>query len=60
MKKAKKPSAAKKKAAKPVAKKTAKPAARTSSRPAAKPSAGSYTPQPIQGIGWAPFRYPLS
>jgi hypothetical protein len=60
MKKAKKPSAAKKQAAKPVAKKTAKPAARTSSRPAAKPSAGSYTPQPIQGIGWAPFRYPLS
>jgi hypothetical protein len=21
--------------------------------------AGKYTPTPIQGIGWAPFRYPL-
>ena len=21
---------------------------------------GTYTPTPIQGIGWAPFRYPLS
>jgi outer membrane biosynthesis protein TonB len=60
-KKAKK--AAPKKAAKPVAKKkSAKPAAaKTASRPAAKPAdVGSYTPQPIQGMGWAPFRYPLS
>ena len=60
MKKMKRPSATKKKAAKPAAKKTAKPAARSSSRPAAKPGTGGYTPQPIQGIGWAPFRYPLS
>jgi hypothetical protein len=22
------------------------------------PGAGKYTPTPIQGIGWAPFRYP--
>jgi hypothetical protein len=61
MKKAKKPSATKKKATKPAAKKTAKPVAKTSARPvAARSSAGTYTPQPIQGIGWAPFRYPLS
>jgi hypothetical protein len=23
-------------------------------------TAKTYTPTPIQGIGWAPFRYPLS
>jgi len=28
-------------------------------KPAAKPAAKAYTPQPIQGVGWAPFRYPL-
>jgi hypothetical protein len=32
---------------------------KTASRPAAK-TAKVYTPSPIQGIGWAPFRYPLS
>jgi len=49
------------------AKKTAarKPAAKakaTSKKPAPrKPTAKAktYTPTPIQGIGWAPFRYPL-
>ena len=61
--KKKKASPAKKRAAKPAAKK--KPAAKASARPAAKRSAsgtsggGTYTPQPIQGMGWAPFRYPL-
>jgi hypothetical protein len=38
-----------------------KAAARKSSpaRESAKSGAGTYTPQPIQGMGWAPFRYPL-
>ena len=58
MKKAKK-SPTKKKAAKPAAKKSAPAAAKRASKPAAKrASGGSYTPPPIQGIGWAPFRYP--
>jgi hypothetical protein len=57
--------AATKKPARPVAKaKTAKPspAARKAgpAREPKKPPAGTYTPQPIQGIGWAPFRYPLT
>jgi hypothetical protein len=26
----------------------------------AKSTVGTYQPRPIQGIGWAPFRYPLS
>ncbi|MBM3217387.1 MAG: hypothetical protein FJZ38_01670 [Candidatus Rokubacteria bacterium] len=48
--------AAPKKSSRPVPKaKTAKPA-----RQPAKSSPGTYTPRPIQGIGWAPFRYPLS
>jgi hypothetical protein len=69
MKKTAKKSPAAKKKAKPAvkaaAKKSAKPApkARTAAKPAtklaAKPDAGTYTPQPIQGVGWAPFRYPL-
>jgi hypothetical protein len=70
MKKSAKKSPAKK-AAKPAAKKSASTAAKAkatpaakakpaASRPAARPDAGAYTPQPIQGIGWAPFRYPLS
>ena len=51
-----------KKAAKAVAKKSAKkpaPKAKAAPAPAAKSSGGTYKPQPIQGIGWAPFRYPL-
>ena len=62
---AKKSSAKKKPAAKAAAKKSVKkpaaaPKAKAAPAPAAKPSGGAYTPQPIKGIGWAPFRYPLS
>jgi hypothetical protein len=32
-----------------------KPAAK---KPAARRQAVSYTPKPLQGNGWAPFRYP--
>ena len=41
---------------KPAAKKASagKPAAKASSRKVA-----AYTPKPVEGIGWAPFRYPL-
>ena len=60
MKTMKKKTTAKKPAAKAAPKNAAKPAAKTVTRPAAKTaSAGSYTPQAIEGIGWAPFRYPL-
>jgi hypothetical protein len=43
-------------AKKPAAKKAAarKPAAKASSR-----KVSTYTPKPVEGIGWAPFRYPL-
>jgi hypothetical protein len=43
----------KKKSSKTAARKAAakKPAAR-------KQAAGTYTPKPVQGDGWAPFRYP--
>ena len=58
---AKKKAAQKKISKKPVAKKPAvkkasarKPAAKASSRKVA-----AYTPKPVEGIGWAPFRYPL-
>jgi hypothetical protein len=53
--------AATKKPSRPVAKASSaksKPAARKPAAPA-KPGGGTYTPQPIQGIGWAPFRYPV-
>jgi hypothetical protein len=54
--------AKKKPAAKaPAAKKTkAKPESRTSAAPAPETTkrTGTYTPSPVQGIGWAPFRYP--
>jgi hypothetical protein len=32
-----------------------KPAAK---KPAARKQAATYTPKPVQGDGWAPFRYP--
>ena len=48
---AKKP-ATKQPAAKPAAKKGASRSASTGARPA------TYTPPPVQGTGWAPFRYP--
>jgi len=58
---ANKKTAPKRAAKKPVAKKPAakkasarKPAAKASSRKVA-----AYTPKPVAGIGWAPFRYPL-
>ena len=43
-------------AKKPAAKKASarKPAAKASSR-----KVEAYTPKPVAGIGWAPFRYPL-
>jgi hypothetical protein len=47
-----KTSAAKKAAAKSESRTSAAPAPETSKR------AGTYTPSPVQGIGWAPFRYP--
>ena len=55
-KSAKKTVAKKAAAKKPAAKKASarKPAAKVSSRKAA-----AYTPKPVDGIGWAPFRYPL-
>jgi putative endonuclease len=53
---AKKKTAPKKAAKKPAAKKASarKPAAKASPRKVA-----AYTPKPVAGIGWAPFRYPL-
>jgi putative endonuclease len=53
---AKKKTAPRKSAKKPAAKKASarKPAAKASSRKVA-----AYTPKPVEGIGWAPFRYPL-
>ena len=54
-----KPRPAAKKAAPPkkVAAKAASPAPAASASPR---SRGAYTPGPVQGIGWAPFRYPLT
>jgi len=52
---AKKPPAPKSAAKKPA---TAKPVARAE-RSESSGAGGKYTPTPIQGIGWAPFRYPL-
>ena len=40
----------------PARAKAAKPAQAT--KPAG--GGGTYTPQPVEGIGWAPFRYPLT
>jgi hypothetical protein len=56
----KKRAAAKKPAArKSAAKKTTKSSkADTPARTQAQAAGGKYTPTPIQGIGWAPFRYP--
>lgn len=39
---------------KPAARKAAAKAPASVSRP---PKAAVYTPKPIEGIGWAPFRY---
>lgn len=58
---AKKKASAKRSVKKPAARKPAakkgsarKPTAKAESRKAA-----TYTPKPVEGIGWAPFRYPL-
>ncbi len=64
-KSAKKTVAKKAKARKPAAKKAparAKAARTAKAAKPAKPSGGvgTYTPQPVAGVGWAPFRYPLS
>jgi hypothetical protein len=48
-------SAAKKSTKSSKAEKPAPTAERTAERAVA---GGKYTPTPIQGIGWAPFRYP--
>ena len=50
--------AVQRKSAKPAA--TAKAAPRAEAKPAVKTAVATYTPQPIQGMGWAPFRYPRS
>jgi hypothetical protein len=42
----------KKKSAKTTARKAA------AKKPAARRPASTYTPKPVQGDGWAPFRYP--
>ena len=41
-------------------KKSSKTAARkpAAKKPAARRQAATYTPKPVQGDGWAPFRYP--
>lgn len=50
--------AARKAAAKAPAKVAAKPrVAASPPRVAASPKVAPYTPKPIEGIGWAPFRY---
>ena len=58
---AKKKASPKRSAKKPVAKKaTAKKA--SARKPAAKAESRKvsvYTPKPVEGIGWAPFRYTL-
>jgi hypothetical protein len=56
-KSAKKTVAKKAKAKQPAAKKA--PARAKAAKPAKSAGAGTYTPQPVTGIGWAPFRYPL-
>jgi len=55
----KKRAAAKKPARKSAPKKSTKSAkAEKPARTQERASGGKYTPTPIQGIGWAPFRYP--
>ena len=56
-KSAKKTVAKKSQAKKPATKKA--PAKAKAATPS-KGSVGTYTPQPVTGIGWAPFRYPVS
>ena len=60
-KKAAKQTVAKKKPAAKSAPAKKAPAKAPAAAPAAEPRkrTGTYTPTPVQGIGWAPFRYPL-
>ena len=44
-------------AGKPAARKAAAKAPAAKPRVAASPKVAPYTPKPIEGIGWAPFRY---
>ncbi|HUM17859.1 MAG TPA: hypothetical protein VL086_19370 [Candidatus Nitrosotalea sp.] len=44
-------------AAKPASRKAAAKAPASKPAVAAAPKVASYTPKPIEGIGWAPFRY---
>ncbi len=44
-------------AGKPAARKAAAKAPAAGSGVSAPPKAAIYTPKPIEGIGWAPFRY---
>jgi hypothetical protein len=44
-------------AGKPAARKAAAKAPASRASVSAAPKAASYTPKPIEGIGWAPFRY---
>jgi len=48
-------------AKKPVAKKAGakKASARKPAAKAVARKAEAYTPKPVEGMGWAPFRYPL-
>jgi hypothetical protein len=59
---AKKTVSKKAKAKKPAAKKAPARAKAPKPTPSTKAAGGSgtYTPQPVSGIGWAPFRYPLT
>ena len=53
-----KSAAPRKAVAKAVAKPVAKVAVKTPAAPAPSPRRpGTYTPPPVQGTGWAPFRY---
>jgi len=44
-------------AAKPASRKAAAKAPSARRAVSAAPKVASYTPKPIEGIGWAPFRY---
>jgi hypothetical protein len=55
----KKPSARKGAAKKQTKATTPAKASSAAAGAADRTGVGKYTPTPIQGIGWAPFRYPL-
>jgi hypothetical protein len=51
------PARGKAKAARPASRKAAAKAPAARPAASAAPKVASYTPKPIEGIGWAPFRY---